>query len=680
MLDIIGTITDFSLSQKLTEIGALSNTLYGLIEELNVAKNTYTNSIISSSEIDERINARIETLNSSIASSDATIVDLIATKATPTEASSLALNVLTASINNGAIKSLVSNLQNAISTTNSTLSNNIDIVRSDMDGEFDANAEAIDAIETSVTNINGTLTSHAGQITNLQASASAVDGKIATANSSVINTVNTTISNGDALVESKWAYNSTLSIGGNNYNSGFGLSNSSGTGVGSEFWINADKFKFTNNGKTGSKAPFAIDASGPVPEITFNGKVTFSNVTGAVSGGSNLLYNSSPSSGRETEGWSLGLHNMGGFTHNVVAGYGDNIVAEGASVLCYVAGSPNIGTVFDMQQTKKIPIEASTRYELSAYLSCYRCSSNVAVVFFDSAGISVGEYYGSQINTATTTKKLSDWRRSTLFITSPSNAASCTFFIRSYVSGNDPHCFATHAYFGKALANQTDFSTWSEGVVADKSSSQIVSEINSGTVTIDGGKITAGSVTASQIDAYTITGNKIAANTITADRIGAGEITANEIHVGSLTSDRITAGHIGTAVTAVATNPIVVLHSYPDESWSNGTLIGELNYNNTLNTHVNVLVSVNGRTGFIGGGGNYYSAFKLFKDGVEIYNYGWTPSNQDSKAMAVTTTVDANTISSFQVHGVKDLINGASYTLNCKLSMSIIGVTKGANP
>ena len=277
--DIIGTITDFSLNQKLTEIGALSSTLYGLIDELEVAKNTYTNSIITSAEIDERINARIETLNSSIAESDATIVDMITTKATPTEASSLALNVLTASINDGAISSLVTNLQNAISTTNSTLSNNIDIVHSEMTGEFNANAEAIDAIETSVTNINGTLSSHAGQITNLQASASAVDGKIATANSSVINTVNTTISNGDALVTSKWAYNSTLNIGGVNYSSGFGLSNSAGTGVGSEFWINADKFKFTNNGKTGNKAPFTIDASGATPQISFNGIVNFSNIT-----------------------------------------------------------------------------------------------------------------------------------------------------------------------------------------------------------------------------------------------------------------------------------------------------------------------------------------------------------------------------------------------------------------
>lgn len=148
--DIIGTITDFTLNQKLTEIGALSSTLTGLIEELQVAKNTYTNSIISSAEIDERINARIETLNSSIAESDATIVDLISTKATPTEASSLALNVLTSSINDGAIKSLVSNLQNTISNATSTMSNNIDILHSEMTGNFEADANAIHSLNTYV--------------------------------------------------------------------------------------------------------------------------------------------------------------------------------------------------------------------------------------------------------------------------------------------------------------------------------------------------------------------------------------------------------------------------------------------------------------------------------------------------------------------------------------------------
>lgn len=270
--DTIANITDFSLNQKLTEIGALSSTLYGLIDELNVAKNTYTMSIINSAEIDERINARIETLNSSIAESDATIVDLISTKATPTEASSLALNVLTSSINDGAISSLVSNLQNAISTTNSTLSNNIDIVHSEMVGDFEANATVIDSIQTYV-GIDG---AGASTGTGLSAYLEGSNGVIGSADSKVANNVYV---DGNGISRSKFEYNSSLNIGGVNYSSGFGLSNSSGTGIGSEFWIDASRFKFTNSAKTGSKAPFTIDASGATPQISFNGIVNFSNIT-----------------------------------------------------------------------------------------------------------------------------------------------------------------------------------------------------------------------------------------------------------------------------------------------------------------------------------------------------------------------------------------------------------------
>lgn len=270
--DIIGTITDFSLNQKLTEIGALSNTLYALIDELEVAKNTYTNSIITSAEIDERINARIETLNSSIAESDATIVDLITTKATPTEASTLALNALTASINDGAISSLVSNLQSAISTTNSTLSNNIDIVHAEMTGEFNANAEVIDSMQAYV----GIDEAGASTGTGVSAYLEGSNGVIGSADSNVANNVYVD-NNGNS--RSKFEYNSTVSVGGVNYSSGFGLSNSSGTGVGSEFWIDASKLKFTNSAKTGSKAPFTIDASGATPQISFNGIVNFSNIT-----------------------------------------------------------------------------------------------------------------------------------------------------------------------------------------------------------------------------------------------------------------------------------------------------------------------------------------------------------------------------------------------------------------
>lgn len=557
--DTITNITDFSLNQKLTEIGALSNTLYGLIDELNVAKNTYTMSIINSAEIDERINARIETLNSSLSGSDATIVDLIATKATPTEASSLALNVLTASINDGAISSLVSNLQNAISTTNSTLSNNIDIVHSEMTGDFEATSEAIDAIETSVTSINGILTSHAGQITNLQASASTVDGKIATANSSVINTVNTTIANGDAVVTSKWAYNSTLNIGGTNYNSGFGLSNSAGTGVGSEFWIDASKLKFTNSAKTGRVAPFTIDASTATPQIYFNGKVSFSNVNGANMSGSNLLYNSAPAIGMETKGWQAD-HNTTGIASNGILASGDPYrPAGGGAFYQNIPGTPAVGKVFDMRSTGAVPVIGGQFYEGSAYLNSHRCDSQIYVGWRDSAGSTITWSMGSVVTQTNTTNVLSAWGRSKFIAQAPANAVSCYYYIRGTSTGQaNPYVFVSMCYFGIASEGQSVFSSWSEGISASISSSdvsaiansavnniawqsEVQTAINNNATTIDGAKITTGQILAARINTVGLIADSVRTHNLTAwnTTIENGLITNAKISDGAITNAKI---------------------------------------------------------------------------------------------------------------------------------------------
>jgi len=74
-------------------------------------------------------------------------------------------------------------------------------------------------------------------------------------------------------VESKWAYNSELSINGVTYSSGFGLQmNAAATDngeAGSEFWVDANKFRFTD-GSVGHDV-FVADANG----VEFTGKVNF---------------------------------------------------------------------------------------------------------------------------------------------------------------------------------------------------------------------------------------------------------------------------------------------------------------------------------------------------------------------------------------------------------------------
>ena len=118
-------------------------------------------------------------------------------------------------------------------------------------------------------------------------------GQYVTGLTSLKDTLDLKIEDGLATAESNFAYDSVLNINGQYYSSGFGLKTTGSGGTtkdtatfDSEFWINAEKLKFTNTDKTGSVAPFTIDinTSDTDPQITFNGKVNFSNVSDAPSG------------------------------------------------------------------------------------------------------------------------------------------------------------------------------------------------------------------------------------------------------------------------------------------------------------------------------------------------------------------------------------------------------------
>lgn len=137
-----------------------------------------------------------------------------------------------------------------------------------------------------VSNTAGGLVANSNAVTSLSTELNNGINTWAAADSSVVNSLTTTINNGDAAVQAKWAYNSTVAINGVYKKSGFGLTSNYSGGSGtendpyiSEFWIDATKLKFTNSATTGRTAPFTIDASGTTPQITFNGKVSFSNVT-----------------------------------------------------------------------------------------------------------------------------------------------------------------------------------------------------------------------------------------------------------------------------------------------------------------------------------------------------------------------------------------------------------------
>ena len=132
---------------------------------------------------------------------------------------------------------------------------------------------------------------------------------------------------------------------------------------------------------------------------------------------------------------------------------------------------------------------------------------------------------------------------------------------------------------------------------------------------LDGGKITANTITATQIDANTITATQIAADTITADQIAGTTITADEIAANAITTNKILAGNVTAG--KVNTTDLVL----PTNGGSvSGSTIG--NFNNNSKRYAQI-TSVGSGAGFyqgyvrlVGGTGQVKTIHLLFSDGT----------------------------------------------------------------
>ena len=276
----ITDLTNIKVTDVVTNLDSMINDLTYAVQQIEVAKNQYEQSITSLNDIDSRFNSLLTTLNSNMDGLDASLKDLIATKVTSTQASVVALNAITTAMNDtstgSTLCSAILNLQTSITNLNNSTNTSLTSLESSINGAVDANAQAVEVINTYV----GIDDAGASTGTGLSAYLEDSTGNIGGADSSVANSVYV-----DSLgnTRSKFEYNSNISYNGYNYQSGFGIVTnltSSSIPVGqSEFWINASKFKFTNSNQTGQVAPFTIDASGANPQIKFNGVVNFSNIT-----------------------------------------------------------------------------------------------------------------------------------------------------------------------------------------------------------------------------------------------------------------------------------------------------------------------------------------------------------------------------------------------------------------
>ena len=117
--------------------------------------------------------------------------------------------------------------------------------------------------------------------------------------------------------------------------------------------------------------------------------------------------------------------------------------------------------------TENIAIKANQKYEFQCKTGAHRCKVEVFVYWYMADDTGAG--YTSLIPNNAEAEggtSLSGYKLCTGFGTSPANAVYARLVVRKNgtIAGNpDSWAFFTQAYFGEALANQTEASTWSAG-------------------------------------------------------------------------------------------------------------------------------------------------------------------------------------------------------------------------
>lgn len=286
MRELIGDLAKGATASAYNAMTGFNYNLYNAMIALQVAENKYQQAINTRVTDQEAFVQAVETLNSTVQNAEAEIVGIKQTYATKDFATATAAQTLEASLNGGAIKSSLGQLASTMTNQYGTMAQRMDVLEStfeDLEQGVEGYANATSGLETFVgKNDPGTNAPVIATSKFYQDLSAYLEGTNYTTGGT--NTLVNQVTAAATGVESKFAYNSSLTLNGATYNSGFGLATSltpgSGIPVGnSEFWINADKFKMTTTGYTGPKySPFTVDSTNG--SITFNGKVSFNSVTG----------------------------------------------------------------------------------------------------------------------------------------------------------------------------------------------------------------------------------------------------------------------------------------------------------------------------------------------------------------------------------------------------------------
>jgi hypothetical protein len=285
--------------------------------------------------------------------------------------------------------------------------------------------------------------------------------------------------------------------------------NTAVSGAGYNTPINRDIVTLYNNAVSYSETRFFNGSAWITLDAYINGNLL---VTGTVSSGAlatgavqtqhlavsnsrNIVSNSAP--GRGMSGWTIGYNSEG--SPYTVGTLSDLTFCPSGAAAAWLKlnGGVGAGQFFDLindSNGRQYPVKGNQRYELSGYISAHRCSVGVIVIWYDGAGNYIGEANGTAVNNNQNGNQTSiaTFPRSTLFVTSPSNAARAKVGARATTSGAaDPYIFLSMLYFGEANPSQTVYSPWSEGGSTYVTPSMIQTD-NLSAISADVGYLTAG--------------------------------------------------------------------------------------------------------------------------------------------------------------------------------------------
>lgn len=272
----------------------------------------------------------------------------------------------------------------------------------------------------------------------------------------------------------------------------------------------------------------------------------------AIGDGRNRAYNSDCLILRASggvSGYSLGWQNTGLVPGLHIAEGGSIYRPKGANAFyVYYSDTPASGTYSDIYlarvneagEGQRYPVEPGARYEFSAWVSPHRCTAWLGFEVMDSSGNQLAFYQGNPLTNIILTRDTADpYRVSVLTPPLPAGANSVQLMVRTQFYGDIiPHTFVSQVLFARALPNQTVPSPYAPGLGVIMDGSGLVAR------SVHADRITASSITASEIAGATITGEKIAAGTIVAGNLAAEAVTTPKIAAGAVVAGSISAGAV----------------------------------------------------------------------------------------------------------------------------------------